>query len=447
MTSAQVGADDVQDFDPISRAIDDMAAGRAIIVVDDADRENEGDLIVAAGKVTPQLIAFMVRHTSGVLCVPMEGNALDHLGLPPMTTHNEDRKQTAYTISVDARDGVTTGISAADRARTVAALADPSTTAHDLTRPGHIFPLRAVPGGVLRRAGHTEAAVDLAKLAGLRAAGVIGEIVDDDGSMARLPRLRRFAQEHDLAIISIADLVAYRRRTESTVERVAAASLPTSHAQWRAVGYRSKVDGVELIALVLGEIGDGEGVLVRVHSECLTGDVFGSLRCDCGPQLDAAMSAVAAEGRGVVLYIRGHEGRGIGLLRKLRAYELQDGGADTIDANLELGLPADARDYGTGAQVLVDLGIRSMRLLTNNPAKRAGLEGWGLTIIDRVALPTHANPDNLRYLLTKRDRMGHDLLLPASPRPAVSVPVNDEQRDQAEQLLSGLPGESLGGTT
>jgi 3,4-dihydroxy 2-butanone 4-phosphate synthase/GTP cyclohydrolase II len=426
-------------FDPIDRAIADIAAGLAVVVVDDADRENEGDLVVAASKITQEQVAFMVRHTSGVVCVPMEGATLDRLGLPPMTARNEDLKQTAYTVSVDARRGVTTGISAADRAHTIALLADPETGQQDLSRPGHVFPLRAVEGGVLRRAGHTEAAVDLARLAGLMPAGVISEIVDDDGSMARLPRLLAFAQEHGLAIISIADLVAYRRRNERTVERVADAKLPTSHAQWRAVGYRSTLDGVELIALVLGEIGDGDDVLVRVHSECLTGDVFGSLRCDCGPQLDAAMSVVAAEGRGVVLYIRGHEGRGIGLLRKLRAYELQDAGADTIDANLELGLPADARDYGTGAQVLVDLGVRSMRLLTNNPAKRAGLEGWGLAIVGRVALPTHANPDNLRYLLTKRDRMGHDLFLPGSPRPV------QEQPDQADQLLSGLPGESLGG--
>jgi 3,4-dihydroxy 2-butanone 4-phosphate synthase / GTP cyclohydrolase II len=275
-----------------------------------------------------------------------------------------------------------------------------------------VFPLRAVDGGVLRRTGHTEAAVDLAVLAGLTPAGVISEIVDDDGSMARLPRLLVFAKEHNLAIISIADLVAYRRHHESTVERVAEARLPTPQGEWRAIGYRSTLDDAELVALVMGDIADGEDVLVRAHSECLTGDVFASLRCDCGPQLDAAMSAVAAEGRGVVLYIRGHEGRGIGLLRKLHAYELQDKCADTIDANLELGLPADARDYGTGAQVLVELGVKSIRLLSNNPQKLAGLEGWGLRVVGRVALPTHSNPDNMRYLRTKRDRMGHDLDLP-----------------------------------
>ncbi|MDQ1539697.1 MAG: 3,4-dihydroxy 2-butanone 4-phosphate synthase / cyclohydrolase [Actinomycetota bacterium] len=419
-------------FDTIDRAIEEIAAGKAVVVVDDEDRENEGDLIAAASKATPELVAFMVKHTSGVLCVPMHGKTLDRLGLPPMTTKNEDAKQTAYTVSVDARRGVTTGISAADRAHTIRVLADSATEPYELTRPGHVFPLRAVDGGVLRRTGHTEAAVDLATLAGLTPAGVISEIVDDDGSMARLPRLFRFAKEHGLAIVSIADLVAYRRRHETTVERVAEARLPTPHGEWRAVGYRSILDGAELVALVMGDVAadGGENVLVRAHSECLTGDVFGSLRCDCGPQLDAAMSIVAAEGRGVVLYIRGHEGRGIGLLRKLHAYELQDAGADTIDANLELGLPADARDYGTGAQVLVDLGVRSMRLLSNNPAKRAGLEGWGLRIVGRVPLPTHANPDNLRYLTTKRDRMGHDLQLPdrvvGDP---VSVPSIDDQGD------------------
>jgi 3,4-dihydroxy 2-butanone 4-phosphate synthase/GTP cyclohydrolase II len=396
-------------FAPIDAAIAEIRAGRPVVVVDDADRENEGDLVLAASKATPELVAFMIRHTSGVLCVPIEGRELDRLRIPPMTYVNEDRKGTAYTVSVDARDGITTGISATDRARTIRVLVDSATEPYEVTRPGHVFPLRAAEGGVLRRAGHTEAAVDLARLAGLTPAGVIAEIINDDGSMARLPELGAFARTHGLTIISIADLIAYRRRTESTVDRVAETRLPTRHGEWRASGYRSRLDGVEHLALVLGDLGAGADVLVRVHSECLTGDVFGSLRCDCGPQLAAAMQRITEEGRGVVLYVRGHEGRGIGLLHKLRAYQLQDDGHDTVDANLELGLPADARDYGTGAQILVDLGVRSMRLLTNNPAKRAGLEGYGLRIVGRVPLPVPPTQDNLRYMMTKRDRMGHDL--------------------------------------
>jgi 3,4-dihydroxy 2-butanone 4-phosphate synthase/GTP cyclohydrolase II len=306
---------------------------------------------------------------------------------------------------------VTTGISAADRARTIRLLADPDAKSVDFVRPGHVVPLRAKDGGVLRRPGHTEAAVDLSRMAGLPPAGALCEIVSakDDGEMARRDELEVFAAEHDLRLITIADLIAYRRRFEKQVERVAEARIPTVHGEFRAIGFDSLLDGVEHIALVAGEIGDGTDVLVRVHSECLTGDVLGSLRCDCGPQLDAALAAVAAEGRGVVLYVRGHEGRGIGLMHKLQAYQLQDAGADTVDANLALGMPADARDYGTGAQILVDLGVRSMRLLTNNPAKRAGLEGYGLTITGRVPLPIRPNPENLRYLRTKRDRMGHDL--------------------------------------
>jgi 3,4-dihydroxy 2-butanone 4-phosphate synthase / GTP cyclohydrolase II len=396
-------------LDTIERGIAEIRAGRPVVVVDEADRENEGDLVLAASKATPERLAFMIRHTSGVVCVPMEGRELDRLKLPPMTYVNEDRRGTAYTVSVDARDGIATGISAADRARTVRVLVDSATEPYELTRPGHVFPLRAVEGGVLRRPGHTEAAVDLARLAGLTPAGVIAEIVNEDGSMARLPELVAFARAHGLALISIADLVAYRRRTERQVVRVVETRLPTVHGEFRAIGYRSSLDGVEHVALVRGDLGDGRDVLVRVHSECLTGDVFGSLRCDCGPQLDAALAAVAAEGRGVVLYVRGHEGRGIGLLHKLRAYQLQDLGSDTVDANLELGLPADARDYGTGAQVLADLGVRTMRLLTNNPAKRAGLEGYGLQVVGRVPLPVPPTPDNLHYLRTKRDRMGHEL--------------------------------------
>jgi 3,4-dihydroxy 2-butanone 4-phosphate synthase/GTP cyclohydrolase II len=396
-------------FDPIERAVADIAAGKAVVVVDDEDRENEGDLIFASIKATPELVGFMIRHTSGFICVPMLGEELDRLGLPLMTQQNEERLRTAYTISVDSRHGVTTGISAHDRARTIRTLADSATEPYELVRPGHVVPLRYREGGVLARPGHTEAAVDLARLAGLSPSGALAELVNDDGTMMRLPQLHAFAREHGLALVSIADLIAYRRRTEKQVRLVASTRLPTRHGEFRAHGYLSGLDGVEHVALVCGDIGDGEDVLVRVHSECLTGDVFGSLRCDCGPQLAAAMDAVAAEGRGVVLYIRGHEGRGIGLLHKLRAYQLQDLGHDTVDANLELGLPADARDYGTGAQILADLGIRSMRLLTNNPAKRAGIEGYGLTVLGRIPLPVTATTHNLRYLRTKRDRMGHDL--------------------------------------
>ncbi len=401
----------MKDFAVIERAIADIAAGRAVVVVDDEDRENEGDLIFAAEKATPELLAFMVRYTSGYVCVALTEPDCTRLDLPPMYHTNQDQRGTAYTVTVDAREGVSTGISAADRAHTMRLLADPSSDAKDFTRPGHVVPLRARDGGVLRRPGHTEAAVDLARLAGLAPAGVLCEIVSqkDEGDMARRDELEVFAADHDLVLITIADLIAYRRRVETQVERAAEARIPTAHGTFTAVGYDSKLDGIEHVALVYGEIGDGEDVLVRVHSECLTGDVFGSLRCDCGPQLDAALEAVAAQGRGVVLYMRGHEGRGIGLMHKLQAYQLQDDGADTVDANLALGVPADARDYGTGAQILCELGIKSMRLLTNNPAKRVGLEGYGLRVIDRVPLPISPNPENLRYLRTKRDRMGHEL--------------------------------------
>jgi 3,4-dihydroxy 2-butanone 4-phosphate synthase/GTP cyclohydrolase II len=396
-------------MDAVEDAIRALRAGQAIVVVDDEDRENEGDLIFAASAATPELVGFMIRYTSGYICVAMTGENLDRLGLPPMTAVNEDRKGTAYAVSVDARDVEATGISATDRARTIKVLADTATEPWELTRPGHVMPLRAVAGGVLRRAGHTEAAVDLARLAGLTPAGALCELVNDDGTMMRAPECRAFADEHGLVMVSIADLIRYRRRTESLVERVAQTRLPTEFGDFTAYGYRSDTDESEHIALVAGEIGDGEDILVRVHSECLTGDVFGSYRCDCGPQLHAALRRVAEEGRGVVLYVKGHEGRGIGLLHKLRAYTLQDEGRDTVDANLELGLPADARDYGTGAQILADMGVRSMRLLTNNPAKRAGLEGYGLRIVERVPLEIHPNPHNERYLQTKAERMGHEL--------------------------------------
>jgi 3,4-dihydroxy 2-butanone 4-phosphate synthase/GTP cyclohydrolase II len=395
------------EFNTIEEAVKEIAAGRAVIVVDDEDRENEGDLVFAAEMATTELMAFMVRHTSGFICAPLTEKDADRLELPPMYYTNQDRRGTAYTVTVDARAGVTTGISAAERAYTIRLLADPATGPSDLSRPGHVVPLRARPGGVLRRPGHTEAAVDLARMAGLRPAGVLCELVNDDGTMMRLPGLCSFAADHGLALISIADLIAYRRRNEQQVERVAEARLPTEHGVFRALGYRALPDGADHIALVFGEIGDGQDVLVRVHSECLTGDVFGSVRCDCGPQLQAALQRVAEEGRGVVLYVRGHEGRGIGLMHKLQAYQLQDQGRDTVEANLELGLPADARDYGTGAQILADLGIRTMRLLTNNPAKRAGLEGYGLAVVGREKLPVRPHPENVRYLRTKRDRMGH----------------------------------------
>ncbi|AAZ55118.1 bifunctional 3,4-dihydroxy-2-butanone-4-phosphate synthase/GTP cyclohydrolase II [Thermobifida fusca] len=396
-------------LDDIDEALKAIAAGRPVVVVDDADRENEGDLVFAADAATPELLAFMIRHTSGVVCVPMLGEDLDRLNLPLMTPRNEDRLHTAYTVTVDARTGVHTGISAADRARTIRLLADEASEPGDFVRPGHIFPLRYRPGGVLVRRGHTEAAVDLARLAGRRPAGVIAEIVNDDGTMARLPELRAFADEHGLALVSIEQLVAYRRRTETLIERVVETRIPNRYGEWRAVGYRSVVDDSEHVALVYGDLGTGERALVRLHSECLTGDAFGSYRCDCGDQLDAAMARIAQTGAGVIVYQRGHEGRGIGLLHKLRAYRLQDQGADTVDANLQLGLPADAREFGTGAQILLDLGVRSVRLLSNNPDKAAGLAAHGVVVDERIPLPAAITPDNLRYLRTKRDRMGHDL--------------------------------------
>ncbi|HKZ21056.1 MAG TPA: bifunctional 3,4-dihydroxy-2-butanone-4-phosphate synthase/GTP cyclohydrolase II [Acidimicrobiia bacterium] len=381
--------------------------GEMVIVVDDADRENEGDLVLAASAATPAHLGFMIRHSSGILTVPMLGERLDELELPMMVRDSTDVRRTAFTISVDARQGTTTGISASDRARTIAVLLDPTSSPLDLARPGHVYPLRYVEGGVLKRAGHTEAAIDLAKLAGVYPAGILAEVMNDDGTVARLPDLERFAKEHSLLLGTIADLIAYRRQHEKLVERVVEARLPTPQGVFRAVGYRSLVDDRQHLALVMGDIGDGEEVLVRVHSECLTGDIFSSLRCDCGAQRDLALSKIAEEGRGVLLYIRGHEGRGIGLLHKLEAYNLQDLGRDTVEANQDLGLPIDARDYGQGAQILYDLGVRSMRLLTNNPTKRAGIEGYGLSIIERIPLLISPNPENERYLKTKVDKLGH----------------------------------------
>jgi 3,4-dihydroxy 2-butanone 4-phosphate synthase / GTP cyclohydrolase II len=443
MTPPEAGTDEVR-LDSVERAISEIAAGRAIVVVDEASRENEGDIVFAASKATPELLAFTIRYARGLICVPMLGEDLDRLQVPPMTSDNQEHMGTAFTISVDARDGISTGISAADRARTIRTLVDSATEPYEIVRPGHVFPLRYAEGGVLRRAGHTEAAVDLARLAGLTPAGVVAEIFNDDGTMARLPQLRAFADEHGLPLISIAQLIEHRRHSELTVRRVVQTRVPNQYGEWRAYGYLNSVDGTEHVALVFGDIDEAsvltargtappdppDGILVRMHSECLTGDVFGSQRCDCGAQLAAAMAAIAAEGRGVVLYLRGHEGRGIGLLSKLRAYQLQDAGADTVDANLELGLPADAREYSTGAQMLADLGVRRLRLLTNNPAKLAGLFGFGIEITGRVSLPVAATEDNLRYLMAKRDRLGHQLddlfvptatTIPVGPGPAQPV--------------------------
>ena len=390
----------------IEKAIEEIRAGRMVVVVDDEARENEGDIIVAAEKTTPEHIAFMVRHCSGIICVPMEAERLEALNLPLMAPDNSDSMGTAFTISVDAREGTTTGISAGDRAVTVEALIDETTRPQDLGRPGHVFPLRYTPGGVLRRAGHTEAAVDLTRLAGLYPAGVLCEVVSEDGTMARLPELERFAEEHGLTIVSIADLIAYRRRSEKLVHRVTQARIPTAQGTFTAVGYESD-DGRTHVALVKGRPAGKENVLVRVHSECFTGDILGSLRCDCGAQLHEAMRRIDDEGEGIVVYIRGHEGRGIGLRHKLEAYALQDGGLDTVEANIELGFSPDVRDYGVGAQILVDLGVTTMRLLTNNPSKRAGLEGYGLQIVERVPLQSRPTAENVDYLKVKRDKMGH----------------------------------------
>ncbi|MGH2723172.1 MAG: bifunctional 3,4-dihydroxy-2-butanone-4-phosphate synthase/GTP cyclohydrolase II [Actinomycetota bacterium] len=394
-------------FASVEDAIEDIRRGRLVIVVDDADRENEGDLIMAAEMVTPEAVAFMVRHTSGVVCMPVVGERLDELHIPLMVAGPPDLQRTAFTVSVDVVHGTTTGISAADRAATIKAVIDAATKPADLIRPGHIFPLRYREGGVLKRAGHTEAAVDLARLAGMYPAGVLCELVNDDGTMARLPDLSVFAKRHGLRIISIADLIAFRRRREKLVRQVAEATIPTIYGEFKAHAYESLVDGRVHVAMVLGQVGDGQRILVRVHSECLTGDVFHSLRCDCGTQLDDALGKIGAEGRGVLLYIKGHEGRAIGLSHKLRAYRLQEDGKDTVEANEELGFAPDPRDYGIGAQILHDLGVRTMRLLTNNPAKRAGLEGYGLSIAERVPLETRPTAQNLAYLKSKREKLGH----------------------------------------
>lgn len=397
------------EFDSIESAIEEFKAGKALVVVDDEDRENEGDLVLAGALITTESMNFMIKNTSGVVCVPMLTEDLDRLNLPPMTSINEDKKSTAFSVSVDAAIGITTGISAEDRCRTIKVLADRNSKSTDVSKPGHIFPLRAAQGGVLRRAGHTEAGIDLAKLAGLNPIAVIAELVEDDGSIRKYESSYQFARANNLKFISIADIISYRRKHEKQIELVSTSELPTKFGNFKAFGYKSIIDGISHIALVAGDIGDGEDVLVRVHSECLTGDVMGSLRCDCGDQLQLAMKTISENGRGIVLYVRGHEGRSIGLLNKIAAYGLQDKGRDTVQANLELGFPADARDYGTGAQILVDLGVKTMKLLTNNPAKRAGLEGYGLKIVERVPLVAQVNEKNVDYLSTKKNKMGHDI--------------------------------------
>lgn len=393
-------------FDSIESVIADIRKGKMVIVVDDADRENEGDLIFAAEKATAQNVSFTVRYTSGVICVPMEGGDLDRLELPLMTQQNMERMRTAYTISVDAARGVSTGISAADRARTIQLLAHPKTQPDDLVRPGHVFPLRYRDGGVLRRAGHTEAAIDLARLAGLRPAGVLAEIVNDDGTMARLSALVKFAKKHRLKLCTIADLIEYRRTREKLVERIETVKMPTDYGDFELALYRSKIDGQHHLALIRGDVAGKKKVLVRVHSECLTGDVFGSRRCDCGPQLHQAMRQIAEAGHGVIVYMR-QEGRGIGLAPKIKAYKLQEQGYDTVEANQKLGYGMDLREYGLGAQILADLGLKTIRLLTNNPKKIVGLAGYGLEVVEQLPIRVPPNPHNAKYLKTKKQKLGH----------------------------------------
>jgi 3,4-dihydroxy 2-butanone 4-phosphate synthase / GTP cyclohydrolase II len=397
-----------QAFATIDEAIDEIRAGRFVVVVDDPDRENEGDLVIAAQFATPEAINFMAMHARGLICLCLTEERADHLGLRPMTDHNEAPLGTAFTVSIEAREGVTTGISAADRSRTIQVAIHPESTAHDLVQPGHVFPLRAKPGGVLERIGQTEAAVDLARLAGLSPAGVVCEVMNEDGTMARVRDLVPYCERHDLKMITVADLVEYRRRTEKLVERGAAVRLPTEFGDFTAIAFREKLSGKTHLALVRGEVEGVENVLVRVHSECVTGDVFHSLRCDCGEQLDQALAQIDAEGCGVLLYM-GQEGRGIGLLNKLRAYELQEQGLDTVEANLELGFPADARDYGIGNQILADLGLSTIRILTNNPKKLVGIDGFGLKVTEQVPIEVPPNSENRRYLAAKRDKLGHRL--------------------------------------
>ena len=396
----------VTPFASIEEAVEDIRNGKMVVVVDDPERENEGDLVVAAQFATPDAVNFMATHARGLICLCLTGDRCEELGLLPMTQRNEARLGTAFTVSVEAREGVTTGISAADRAHTIHVAIDPGSTPHHLVQPGHVFPLRARDGGVLVRAGQTEAAVDLARLAGLAPAGVVCEIMNEDGTMARVPDLVPYCERHGLRMITVADLIEYRRRTEKLVERVVSVQLPTEYGAFTAIAFRESLSGREHVALVMGET--GEDVLVRVHSECLTGDVFHSLRCDCGEQLEAALAAIATEGRGVILYMA-QEGRGIGLLNKLKAYELQEQGLDTVDANLALGFAADEREWGIGNQILAELGITTMRLLTNNPKKDSGVEAYGLKVTEQVPIEMPPHPENVRYLAAKRDKLGHKL--------------------------------------
>src|SRR5881227_50396 len=427
-------------FATIEEAIEDIRRGRMVVVVDDENRENEGDLTIAAQFVTPEAINFMTKEGRGLICLALTPERCDELGLDLMSAKNESAFETAFTVSIEARDGVTTGISAPDRARTIQVAIDPETAPRELVQPGHVFPLKARDGGVLERVGQTEAAVDLARLAGLIPAGVICEIMNDDGTMARVPDLVGYCERHGLKMVTVADLVAYRRRTEKLVERVVSTRLPTAFGEFAAVGYRSLVDDKHHLAMVKGEVRGREDVLVRVHSECLTGDVFHSLRCDCGEQLEAALAMIEREGQGVLLYLS-QEGRGIGLLNKLRAYKLQEEGLDTVDANLKLGLPADLRDYGIGAQILVDLGLSSIRILTNNPRKIVGMEGYGLTVTDQLPIQHVSNPHNEAYLRAKRDRLGHTLHhqgLGLDEEMLNEEQLDDRQRDAASPASSAI---------
>jgi 3,4-dihydroxy 2-butanone 4-phosphate synthase / GTP cyclohydrolase II len=399
---------DPSPFATVEEAVEEIRRGRMVVVVDAADRENEGDLTIAAQFATPEAIAFMAKEGRGLICLCLTGERCDELGLRMMTDHNETPFGTAFTVSIEAREGISTGISAHDRAKTIQIAIDPSRGGGDLVQPGHVFPLRAKAGGVLQRAGQTEAAVDLARLAGLNSAGVVCEVMKDDGTMARVPDLIDFCRIHGLKLVTVADLIEYRRRHEKLVERQVGVRLPTAYGEFAAVLFRETLTGKQHVALVKGDVADAQNVLVRVHSECLTGDVFHSLRCDCGEQLEQALQQIAHEDRGVLLYMA-QEGRGIGLLNKLKAYELQEGGLDTVEANLELGFPADAREWGIGNQILADLGLSTIRILTNNPKKISGLEGYGLTVTEQVPIETPPNPENRRYLAAKRDKLGHRL--------------------------------------